>query len=167
MNWVNKWKLSAPEAIKFNSQLCLELDNLCKVLHSTFNTAQHYHVESDVLNKLGSYSSLPWAQFVEEEFTSSLLKCSNMFTPGSDKLLWRHLKIVLKDKMCLRNVIAIADACIELGHWPSHFKISLTIVIPKPNKVSYDSPKSFRPIVLLNTLGKLIKKSSVTESNFM
>ena len=32
------------------------------------------------------------------------------------------------------------------------------IVIPKPNKKSYDSPKSFRPIVLLNTMGKLIEK---------
>jgi len=32
------------------------------------------------------------------------------------------------------------------------------VIIPKPNKLSYDSPKSFRPIVLLNTLGKLIKK---------
>ena len=81
-----------------------------------------------------------------------------MSTPGPNKLLWRHLKIVLKDKMCLRNVIAIANACIELGHWPSHFKISLTIVIPKPNKASYDSSKSFKPIVLLNILEKLIKK---------
>jgi len=34
----------------------------------------------------------------------------------------------------------------------------MTIVIPKPNKMLYNSPKSFRPIVLLNTLGKLIKK---------
>jgi len=34
----------------------------------------------------------------------------------------------------------------------------MTIVIPKSNKVLYDSPKSFRPIVLLNTLGKLIEK---------
>jgi len=32
------------------------------------------------------------------------------------------------------------------------------IVISKPNKQLYDSPKSFRPIVLLNTLGKLIEK---------
>ena len=32
------------------------------------------------------------------------------------------------------------------------------VIIPKPNKPSYDSPKSFRPIVLLNTLGKLIEK---------
>ena len=32
------------------------------------------------------------------------------------------------------------------------------IVIPKPNKSSYDSLKSFRSIVLLNTMGKLIEK---------
>ena len=42
--------------------------------------------------------------------------------------------------------------------WLSHFKKSTTVVIPKSNKASYDSPKSFRLIVLLNTLEKLIKK---------
>jgi len=28
MSWINKWKLPAIEAIKYNSQLCLEIDNL-------------------------------------------------------------------------------------------------------------------------------------------
>jgi len=45
-----------------------------------------------------------------------------------------------------------------LGFWPNHFKRSSTVIIPKPNKSLYDLPKSFRPIVLLNTLGKLIEK---------
>ena len=45
-----------------------------------------------------------------------------------------------------------------MGYWPNHFKISSTVIIPKPNKLSYDSPKFFCPIVLLNTIGKLIKK---------
>ena len=123
-----------------------------------FNTAQHCHVESDVLNELRSYSSLPWARFTEEELTSSLLKYSNISTPGSDKLSWKRLKIILKNKICLRNVIIITNTCIKLGHWPSHFKISLTIVISKPNKASYNLPKIFRLIILLNILGKLIKK---------
>jgi len=48
--------------------------------------------------------------------------------------------------------------CIHLEHWPSHFKQSSTVIIPKPNKQTYDIPKSFCPIVLLNTLGKLIEK---------
>ena len=32
------------------------------------------------------------------------------------------------------------------------------VIIPKPNKKSYNSPKAFRPIVLLNTVSKLIEK---------
>ena len=32
------------------------------------------------------------------------------------------------------------------------------VIISKPNKKSYNSPKAFRPIVLLNTVGKLIEK---------
>jgi len=79
-------------------------------------------------------------------------------TPGPDKLSWRHIKKIAQNDVCLQNIINIADACIDLGHWPSHFKMSLSIIIPKPNKVLYDSTKTFRPIVLLNTLGKLIKK---------
>jgi len=34
----------------------------------------------------------------------------------------------------------------------------MTVVIPKPNKQSYNFSKLFRPIVLLNTVGKLIEK---------
>jgi len=56
------------------------------------------------------------------------------------------------------TTIKIANACIDLGYWPNHFKRSSTVIIPKPNKSSYDLSKSFRPIILLNTLGKLIEK---------
>ena len=34
----------------------------------------------------------------------------------------------------------------------------MSIIIPKHNKELYNSSKSFQPIALLNTLGKLIKK---------
>lgn len=61
-----------------------------------------------------------------------------------------------------------------MGYWPSHFKKSTTVIISKPNKSLYDSPKSFRPIILLNTVGKLIKKVIrerlqfyVTSNNFI
>jgi len=72
--------------------------------------------------------------------------------------LWSHLKIILKDNNCLGIIISIANTCIDLGFWPSHFERSMIVIIPKPNKASYDSSKLFRPIVLLNMMGKLIKK---------
>ena len=78
---------------------------------------------------------------------------------GPNRILWKYLKNVVKDDKCLSNIVNIANACINLGHWPLHFKELLSIIIPKPNKTIYDSPKSFQPIVLLNMMGKLIGKA--------
>jgi len=111
-----------------------------------------------MLDKIPSKNPSIWVLFSEEEFISSIAKCNNLSTPGPDKLSWRHLKSIIKDKACLKRIINIANVCINLDHWPFHFKTSMTIVIPKPNKESYNSPKSFRPIILLNILRKLIKK---------
>lgn len=38
------------------------------------------------------------------------------------------------------------------------FKDARSAIIPKPKKPAYDVPKAFRPIALLNTLGKLLTK---------
>ena len=37
MNWINRCKLLATEAIKFNSQPCITPDSLWNALHDTFN----------------------------------------------------------------------------------------------------------------------------------
>ena len=101
---------------------------------------------------------MKWVPFLEKEFISSIAKCNNSSTPGLDKLSWRHLKSIVKDKSYLKRIINIADVCFELDHWPSHLKTSTSIIISKPNKKLYNSSKSFRPIVLLHILGKLIEK---------
>ena len=38
MNWVKKQKLPAIEAIQYNSQPYIELDNLWEALHNLFNS---------------------------------------------------------------------------------------------------------------------------------
>jgi len=80
---------------------------------------------------------------------------------------WQHWKLVIKNNDCLSKIINIANACINLGHWPNYFKTSSTVIIPKPNKTSYDSLKAFHPIVLLNTLGKLVEKVTAERIQFI
>jgi len=113
---------------------------------------------SQHLNEVEHKPSQWWSPFFKEEFKSAISKCSNASVPGLDKLTWRHLKFIVNQDACLTNIINIADSCINLGYWPKYFKVSSTIIIPKPNKSSYDQPKAFQPIVFLNTLGKLIEK---------
>ena len=67
--------------------------------------------------------------------------------------MWSHIKSIIRDKYDIGKF-----TCIELEHWLTHFKISTTVVIPKPNKAMFNSSKLYRPIVLLNTIGKLVKK---------
>ena len=52
------------------------------------------------------------------------------------------------------------------GVWPSWFKQSTCVIIPKPNKPRYNVPKAFRPISLLNTMGKLLTKVIATRMQF-
>jgi len=101
---------------------------------------------------------LDWSSFSKVELINAINKCNNSSTSGLDKLSWSHLKAIVKDKESINKLIDIANAYINLGHWPSHFKTSTIIIIPKSNKILYDSTKSFHPIVLLNTTGKLFKK---------
>jgi hypothetical protein len=77
---------------------------------------------------------------------------------SSPAVTWQHLKFILVVPECEQVILELANACINTGHWPKHFKDSVSVIILKPNKPSYSAPKVFRPIVLLNTLGKLVEK---------
>ena len=174
MNWVKSRKLPAIEAIKHNGCLCLTPENLWNSLHSSFNTALHRQVDLHSLDEVDRKPPQKWSPFSRCEFKSAISKCNESSSPGPDKLIWHQLKIIIKNEDCLSRIINIADVCINLGHWPKYFKVSTTIVIPKPNKLSYDHPKVFHPIVLLNTLSKLIEKVVakrlqfiVTSNNFI
>ena len=158
MNWINKRKLPATEAIKYEGQLCFTPESIWGTLHTTFNTMLHCQVDTEVLYELSPKPTIDWVPFSKEEFRQALTKYNNSSAPGSDKLMWRYLKIILKQDVCLSHIINIANTCINLGHWPNHFKHSTMVIIPKPNKPAYDNPKSFCPIILLNTIGKLIEK---------
>ena len=99
-----------------------------------------------------------WNSFAKKELSNVIKKYNNLSAPGPDKLIWSHIKFIIKDEDCIAKLIDIVNACTELGYWPSHFKSSTMVITPKPNKSTYNLPKSYYPIVLLNTIIKLFKK---------
>ncbi|KAJ2927540.1 hypothetical protein H1R20_g9555, partial [Candolleomyces eurysporus] len=155
MEWVKERKNPPCEAIQFEGQPCHNLGNLWNALHSTYNAASDRPVDVSILEELPEEPECPWPKFSQLELRQALEACS---APGPDHITWRHLKQILALPECGEIIIALANGCMESGHWPRHFKESMSVIIPKPNKLSYSAPKAFRPIVLLNTLGKLIKK---------
>ena len=43
-------------------------------------------------------------------------KYNNSSTPRLDRILWKHLKLVVKDDKYLENIVNIANVCINLEH---------------------------------------------------
>jgi hypothetical protein len=52
----------------------------------------------------------------------------------------------------------LANICLKLEHYLAFLKSFQTIVLRKPRKSSYESLSTWRPITLLKTIGKVVKK---------
>ena len=84
------------------------------------------------------------------EFIEIISKYSNLSISGPDHILWSYLKTLIKDNKYIMNFVNIANSCIILSYWPSHFKKSMLIIILKLNKSSYNTFETFQPIIFLN-----------------
>jgi hypothetical protein len=76
--------------------------------------------------------------------------------PGPDGIpnrLLKHCSITLRGYLA-----TLFNACITQGYHPKVFRESNTVVLRKPQKPRYDVPKAYRPIALLNTMGKVLEK---------
>jgi len=158
MSWVKQYKLPAVEAIRFQGQPCNDLPDLWSVLHQSYNVAADCSIDLSVLDEVPSQATHSWVPFSMLEMQEALKAYSNVSAPGPNHITWWHLKLILANNTCAIGILSLANACLSLRHWPRHFKESVSVIIPKPGKPAYDTPKAFRPIVLLNMLGKLIEK---------
>ena len=78
-------------------------------------------------------------------------------TRGPDGISNRILK-ACAEKLS-RMIKPLFQACITQAYHPEAFKTANTITMKKPGKkdTDYATPKGYRPIALLNTLGKIME----------
>lgn len=98
---------------------------------------------------------LPWQPVTELEIQQSLRATKGSTAPGEDGLLmlvWKHLWKTLK-----KLIARISTASINLGYHPKRWQSARIVVLRKPGKPDYSVPGAYRPISLLNTLGKLLE----------
>jgi len=116
MNWVKKRKLSATEAIQYNRCLCIQLEDLWEVLHNIFNSAQNWQIDISLLDEVPYKNTLNWLPFSKVELINTIYKYNNSSTSSPDKLLWSHLKVIVKNNECINKLIDITNTCIDLGY---------------------------------------------------
>jgi len=61
-----------------------------------------------------------------------------------------------RDDILVPILLQIYNGILQLEEYPKQWCIFTTVVLRKPGKPAYDVPKAYRPITLLNTMGKVI-----------
>lgn len=75
--------------------------------------------------------------------------------PGVSGIPNRFLRCVAPH--IIDSLTRLFQACFDLGYYPRFFKEANTVILKKPNKPNYSEPKAYRPIALLDTLGKALE----------
>ncbi|KAF8697670.1 hypothetical protein AX14_001310 [Amanita brunnescens Koide BX004] len=136
-----------------------DVETLFDTMHDHFSTSPAAdHVSWDAINEIPQRPTRSFPLISLKEIWDALRPTSNGSAPGPDHVTWRHVKLALSFPDTDVAVGRLFNNVCLTGIWPQHFKESESVIIPKPNKPDYSIPKAYRPIALLNTLGKLLTK---------
>ncbi|MBW0486188.1 hypothetical protein O181_025903, partial [Austropuccinia psidii MF-1] len=100
----------------------------------------------------------------EEEVMRTISSLPNRKAPGPDGIPNELIKIA--KTLLTPPLTCIFNMCLRQGLFPTHWKNSCTAIIRKAAKDDYTNPNAYRPIALLNTLGKLFEKIINTRLNY-
>lgn len=95
------------------------------------------------------------AVITEEEVRKALWGSKANKAPGPDEI--PLLLLQLSAGWLIPLLTQLFNACATLAYHPRCFREVRTIALKKPGKPDYTTPKAYRPIALLNTLGKALE----------
>ncbi|KAI5117848.1 hypothetical protein M0805_002280 [Coniferiporia weirii] len=85
-----------------------------------------------------------------------LTDTSNLSAPGPSGIGYHPLKWVIA--AFPDEILVLFNNCLRMGHHPECWRVAKVVMLQKPNKKDPFSPRSYRPITLEETLGKLLEK---------
>ncbi|MBW0519607.1 hypothetical protein O181_059322 [Austropuccinia psidii MF-1] len=91
-----------------------------------------------------------------QEIARALEELPKKKAPGPDQIANELLKET--SFLLAPHLEKVFNSCLRNGYFPTSWKKAVTAIIRKAGKDDYSDPKSYRPIALLNTLGKLFEK---------
>ncbi|GFW94105.1 probable RNA-directed DNA polymerase from transposon X-element [Trichonephila clavipes] len=114
------------------------------------------HVEERVDNFLHRNSDATAPLTSPQEIMDIILQLNNKKAPGKDGI--KNIALKALPLNAITNITKIFNSCLQHNYFPQEWKHALITVIPKPGK-DEKFPDNYRPISLISSLGKILKKS--------
>ncbi|KAI0055238.1 hypothetical protein BV25DRAFT_1779585, partial [Artomyces pyxidatus] len=92
----------------------------------------------------------------QTELLEAVKDASNTSAPGLSASNYRLHKWAVE--LYPERFVRLYDACLRLGFHPHRWRMAVIAIVPKPRRADMSSPKSYRPIALLECMGKLLEK---------
>lgn len=112
-------------------------------------------VDLDDIRHYQYRSPITFPQITENEAKTAIRRMPGKKAPGKDTIPSHLLHQI--SPYITRFLQRLYNACIQLQYYPQHFRESITVALRKPGRGDYGQLKSYRPLALLNTLGKVME----------
>jgi hypothetical protein len=143
-----------PPLYREDGSLATDPEEKASILRASFFPPP---VDADVRDIANTEYPTPYCcpPIIEAEIERAVKRASPNKAPGPDGITNNILHKVLD--LILPSLHRLFNASWEIGYFPQHFRQSITVVLRKPEKEDYSQPKAYRPIALLNTIGKALE----------
>lgn len=128
----------------FDFKLSYSSHTIDDEVNESFENIENFLIDSNQVDKIS-----------KDEIIAVLKTIRPYKSPGTDNIP----NILLKrlPEKGIQALMNIFNSCLIIGYFPQSWKIARVIPIAKPGKDKSD-PKNYRPISLLNTIGKIFEK---------
>jgi ribonuclease HI len=153
-----------PALVKQDGTLAQRAEEKVETLRQSFFPPPHQADLSDI----DGYHYPPAIECPDitlREIERAVRKASPNKAPGTDGI--PNIILHQTTGILLPHLHKLFNACLNVGYFPAHFREAITVVLRKPGKDDYTQPKSYRPIALLNTLGKALEAILATRLTYL
>lgn len=147
---------------KQNGTLTKTIQETGKELMQYFNKKDNDKDDNEQHQKIREHKQNPNikntnidAEISADEIDNIIKSMNPKKTPGPDKLninIWKNIHKINADILT-----TIMMKCLKIGLFPTSWKTSELKIIQKPNKNDYTDPKSYRPLNMINVIGKIFE----------
>jgi ribonuclease HI len=100
------------------------------------------------------HDQISMPDITEKEVLDAVQAAAPLKAPGPDGIPNKVLQAA--SSILVGHLATVMNQSLKLRYCPAHFRNSTTVVLRKQGKDNYTTPKAYRPIALLNTIGKVM-----------